>query len=73
MSSTIIKHWPAAEGMPAFTVRKVDESNIEVVCGNYRECPTVQSGNVVYARPELFPRAVKAVVYKAMREAGHVV
>ena len=70
---SIIKQWPAAEGLPAFYVRKVDNGNIEVVAGNYKEQPRVCSGNVVYARPDLFPRAVKAVAYKAMREAGHVV
>lgn len=69
---SIIKQWPAAEGLPAFSVRKVASGNIEVVAGSYREQPTVQENVVMYARPELFPRVVKAVAYKAMREAGHV-
>ena len=69
---SLIKQWPAAEGMPAFSVRKVDNGQIEVAAGNYRERPRIAGGNVVYARPEMFPRGVKAVAYKAMREAGHV-
>lgn len=69
---SIIKQWPAAEGLPAFSVHKVANGSIEVAAGNYREQPTVRGGVVMYARPELFPRVVKAVAYKAMREAGHV-
>ena len=69
---SIIKQWPAAEGLPAFSVCKVANGSIEVAAGNYREQPTVRGGVVMYARPELFPRVVKAVAYKAMREAGHV-
>lgn len=69
---SIIKQWPAAEGLPAFSVRKAANGSIEVAAGNYREQPTVRGGVVMYARPELFPRVVKAVAYKAMREAGHV-
>ena len=69
---SVIKHWPAAEGLPAFYVRKVDGGSIEVAAGNYKERPEVRGGAVIYARPELFPRAVKAVAFKALKEAGHV-
>jgi hypothetical protein len=72
MKTITVKQWPAGNGLPDFSVLKVDNAAVEVVAGNYRERPRVDSGNVVYARPELFPRPVKAAVFRALKELGHV-
>lgn len=72
MEAITIKQWPAGNGLPDFSVRKVANGAVEVVAGNYKECPRVENGSVVYARPELFPRPVKAAAYRALKELGHV-